>query len=178
MSNNIILTGTQNEGKTTKLLNVYHELKKRNITVGGFAAPGIWENDQKIGFNLLNLQNGETLLLATIIPNKDFIKLGKFYFNPETLYYGNKILRDSLNQDQQMTFIDEIGKFELMGFMWHDSFEHLLKINKKPLIAVVRTHLLTQIKKIYQLNTAQVFTLTSDDNLIVNSLLNGNHRGK
>ncbi len=175
MSDNIILTGIQNGGKTTKLLSLYQKLKERNVSVGGFAAPGIWENDQKIGFNLLNLQNGQSSLLATIIPNKDFIKLGKFYFNPETLNYGNKILKDSLYQDQQITFIDEIGKFELMGFMWHDSFEHLLKINKKPLIAVVRAHLLTQIMKNYQLNTARVFVLNSDDNLIINRLLNRNH---
>lgn len=172
MATTLLLTGDQNEGKTTKLLHIYSELKKLEIPVLGFAAPGIWDNDKKIGFNMLDLKTNKTLLLATIIPNKNYFRLGRFYFNPEAIAHGNQIISKILSKSPHIIFIDEIGKFELQGSVWHHPYQKLIKNSNHCVLTVVRGGLIDQIKAKYHLKNSIDYNLETSDKIIINRLLN------
>ena len=168
----ILLSGDQNEGKTTKLLRIYYELKEIGIPIFGFAASGIWDNDKKTGFNLLDLKTNQSMLLATIFPHKDYLKLGRFFFNPKAMMHGNQIMSEMLTDRPHIIFIDEIGKFELQGSVWHHSYQKLIKNPKQCVLTVVRTQLIEQIKKKYDLKNTVDYHLKTEDKIIINRLLN------
>ncbi|MBU3928031.1 MAG: nucleoside-triphosphatase, partial [Bacteroidetes bacterium] len=109
----MLLFGQQNEGKTTKLLEIYREINKMEIESGGFVAPGVWHNGQKTGYQLLELPSLHCLPLASIVADQNPVRRGRFYFNQTTIDYGNQLILDAIKTKPAVFFIDEIGRFEL-----------------------------------------------------------------
>jgi len=167
----VILTGNQNAGKTTRLLSLYEQLKKKSVNVTGFAAPGTWRGETKTGFDLLDLSSGLNLPLASIYPHPDSVAFGRFFFNPKAIETGKSILRQTATRPNGMVFIDEIGKFELGGALWHDDYQQLVTCPNLSLLTVVRESLVTKIIEKFNLQNIEVFSLDTPDNTIINKLL-------
>ncbi len=167
----IILTGKQNTGKTTRLLHLYEEMKKNKASITGFAAPGVWHNEVKTGFNLRDLSSGRDLPLASIFQQEGYIPFGHFFFNPKAIQAGNTILKQTFNLNGGVVFVDEIGKFELEGSLWHDAYLQLTKRRNLTVLTVVRESLVTKIIEKFNLTNIKIFSPDTPDNTIVNKLL-------
>lgn len=167
----MILTGKQNSGKTTRLLHLYEELKKKNAHVVGFAAPGTWQNEVKTGFNLLNLSTGKILPLASNYQQEGYIPFGRFFFNPTAIEAGTSILQQTHYPKDTIVLVDEIGKFELDGELWHDAYFQLLKQQNLFLLTVVRESLVEKIIDKFNLKNTEIITPNTPDNTIINKLL-------
>jgi len=143
--NIIIITGEIRHGKTTMLLELISLLKKENIPVGGIAAPDVFENNQRIGYDIINMATEERVVLSRITGSSEMIQIGKYFLHPKGVAFGQKALSVENNQTSQLIVIDEIGPMELDNQGWARSIDDLLKHFEIPIIFVVRSSIVNQV---------------------------------
>ena len=156
-----IITGGQGSGKTTFLANLIEYLRKENILIGGIIANGFWENNVRTGFELEDIYTGEKKILCLTNPIEGWEKFRRFYFNPEGFEFGNKVLNPANLAKADIIVIDEVGPFELEDKGWAQAIKSLLKINKKPMIWVVRENLTEDIITHFEIDDFNMFDINS-----------------
>ncbi len=153
MNNKVfIITGSQGSGKTTFLDKLIKHLKAEGVSVGGFIAHGFWNNNERSGFELENIQTGEKIILCQTNPAKGWQKFRRFYFNPEGFAFGNKVLDPANLGKTDFIAIDEVGPFELENRGWAQAIKLLLHNIDKPMIWVVRKSLIKEILSHFSIN--------------------------
>jgi nucleoside-triphosphatase THEP1 len=150
-----IISGDQREGKTTFLKAVMGKLITKGILVEGIMAEGLDKAGERTGFQLVNVSNGKSIILCSIHPKPNWEKTGKYYFNPDGLKFGNKVL-NKISADS-IVIIDEIGPLEMKGSGWSDSVQKILENYDNTMIWVVRRSLTEQI--IHKFELKNVFIL-------------------
>jgi len=135
MNLKLFITGRPGIGKTTTLLKVYRELKRRGIKVGGFITKEVRRGGVREGFEIISL----TYDLKGILASKGAVigpKLGSYRVNLRDLNeVGVKSVRDALG-NSQVIIIDEIGPMELFSEEFRKVVEDAVR-SAKPLIASV-----------------------------------------
>lgn len=113
-----IVTGPSGSGKTKWCQSAVDYARQRHWPVAGLLAPPVMESGQKIGIDLLDLSSGQGRRLATLkgaaLNNDDFLRgdvsTGDWNFSPETLAWGNSILKKTTRAD--FVIVDELGPLE------------------------------------------------------------------
>jgi len=159
-----IITGKQGEGKTTALLQLVDHLKKAGIAVAGFVAQGEWEKGLRTQFFLNDINSDTKKLLCKSVPGKGFEQIGRFYFNPETIRCGEKLIENAKPGD--LIVIDEIGMFELKGKVWGTILKKKLMEGVNPLIISARSQFLDTITEHFKLDRSLVFDCKEDTILL------------
>lgn len=109
-----IVTGSQNVGKTTTLLEVVGLIRQINLSVCGLISPGLYQDDHRIAIQVENLESGETTRLADYQPGWDpQFPQKKWKMHPAAIAWGNAQLR-SCDPVGKIFILDEIGIFELL----------------------------------------------------------------
>ena len=152
----IIISGAQREGKTTFLKTVIDGLKDYPIQFDGIIAEGIDIDGKRTGFDIKLLKTNTVFSLASSTAHPNFIKYGRFYFDPAVFDTINGILK---NAQADYVIIDEIGPLEIQGQGWSESIDELLTKNT-PMIWVVRKSLLEKVMEHWQITKAQVFDIS------------------
>ena len=155
-----IITGEQGAGKTSFLIALVQLLRKNNITVGGILAEGTWDNNKRSGFHLLDLSTGQRLPLASVVKRKNWIPLGRFFFNPESISYGNTLLTGDEIQNNTTIVLDEVGPFDLQGNLWATGLHKLRNSYSGMLILSVRKKLVTQIIRHWDFSNVQIIDIS------------------
>ncbi len=158
------ITGGQGEGKTTLLLNIVAELRRRGLNVRGFAAPGTFSDGLRAGFSLLDLATGrsEEFCSRTRVPEN--IQHGPYYFRPDVLYRGYRILAEARDPaETDLLVIDEVGRFELMGAIWSEGIDRLLTLPTPPMIWTVRRCFLSEVMRRWGLWPSLIIEAGSDE---------------
>lgn len=154
-----IITGQQGEGKTTKLMEVVEKLKQQQLNICGFVAPGYWEGDLRAGFDIVDVNSGMKMILCQNEPNENFLKVGRFYFNPEAIKFGESLLQPESKNLDSLAIIDEIGIFELKGKLWANPFIKLLETSQNKILITTRDKFLDGIIENFKLTNIHVFDL-------------------
>lgn len=163
-----IITGEQGEGKTTTAIEVVEELKKMGVPVKGFVALGLWSDNVRSGFFIKDLETGNRSLLCKSDPDRDFEKIGRFYFNPKTIAIGEKILL--LGKPGELLVIDEIGLFETKGRVWHRVLKELIKTSENPLLITIRKQFVQKVINCFSLKDPTIFELNEDSKEIAQKI--------
>jgi nucleoside-triphosphatase THEP1 len=150
-----IIAGDQREGKTTFLKEVTIKLTTRGTPVEGIMAEGLDKDGERTGFQLVNISNDKSIVLCSVHPKPDWEKTGKYYFNPEGLEFGRKVL-NQISADS-IVIIDEIGPLEMKGGGWSAPVQKILENYDNTMIWVVRRSLTEQI--IHKFELKNVFIL-------------------
>lgn len=160
-NNNVfIITGNQGEGKTTFLKGILSELKQAGIKTAGFYAEGKWKDNVRVKFDIVDIQSNHQRLLCCDEVTQGFEKVGRFYFNPETIRWGEDIITKAKSLERCVFVIDEIGKFELNRKVWYSLFYDLLQQNL-PLLITVRKEILEQVIQFFSITNPVVFELNT-----------------
>jgi nucleoside-triphosphatase len=145
-----ILSGEENVGKSTLCKQIIEYCKQRNIFISGIRSELEIVNDQRKAINSFDIMTGEMMNLAIYSPGWDKDKPErKWKFNKDAMKWGNNVLRRSLPTD--LLVIDEIGFLELeKGEGWNECFNLLESDQFKLALVVIRSELLTLMKKRYE----------------------------
>jgi len=112
-----LIRGKRDEGKTTKLKQLYEEQKN----AFGFIAEKVYDCGRVTTYNLINLSNREICVIArlTSLPliegwGEDFTH-GPFRFSYAGFEWARQLLKTATEAGADSFFIDELGKLELDG---------------------------------------------------------------
>ncbi len=109
----VVLTGPPNRGKTRAIIELVEHLLRQSVSVAGFAQPGIFEDDRKVGFKIRDLSTGEERVLARLGERADGYYGTRFQFSDEGFALGHDALRSVV--PGSVLVLDEIGPVELRG---------------------------------------------------------------
>lgn len=135
-----ILTGPVHAGKTTLLQNVTTQLKRKNISVGGFLSLYTEEKDQFIGYDLFDLHQETRTPFIRKVGEKFWQRIGSFFFIPESLDRAQSIIRRSTSAD--ICVVDEVGPLELEGKGLWPALEEVMFLSSSHCVLVVRETIL------------------------------------
>ncbi len=122
-----IITGTREAGKTLFLSDLFDHLRLFEEKICGFLSKGIWTPSGSKDFVLKDLCSADEIHLASRSKKPGYIPAGRFYFNPEAIKSGKKIIDQAILARSEVILIDEIGPLELMGKVWYQPFMKILE---------------------------------------------------
>jgi len=167
----IILTGEKHEGKTTFATNLAKALNAKGIAVGGFVAPGKFENNRRSAFNILDLKTGKQIPLCSI-NRTEGEAIGPFKFDPDGQHFGNQILSSENLKNIDVLFIDEIGPLEIKGQGWVSAIDKLMDDAGRTHIWIIRKGMVEEAIQKWGLMDVKVFDVsTAKIEVILHTLL-------
>ncbi len=158
-----IITGEKVEGKTSLLVEVLEFLQKQNFSLSGFYAKGFWENNKRSAFDMVNIKTGKSIPLCKSKETKNWDKFFNYYFNPEALKAGNQILGDENIINSDLIVVDEIGKLDISGNIWHDTISKITSMKKHNLLIVVRKAFVEDVVNYWKMENVTIFEVGKDD---------------
>jgi nucleoside-triphosphatase len=168
-----IISGVQGEGKTTFLLEILKKLANKDIRIKGIAAPGYFTDSIRSGFSVLDLSTGISEELCSTSPSPGLEQHGCYYFRPEGLFFGRKVLQNTLLPGMtDLLVIDEVGKFEVNGEVWADCIDNIVANPYPPMIWTVRCSLVDTVIKKWQLKRHVILKVGSvNEELFMSAIL-------
>jgi len=133
---NIIVTGRVGAGKTTVCEKVVELAGSRGYSCGGILTPKAPDK----GIIIVDVQTGESKVLASINNIYQGPHTGRYFFNPEAIEFGNKAIDRAVSSD--ILFVDEVGYLELEGEGFARALEIIRAGRVKNSILVIRQELL------------------------------------
>jgi iron complex transport system ATP-binding protein len=156
----IIITGEIHQGKTTFAQKIVADLHEQKIRIAGFFSIGLDENGMRTGFNLIDIESSKQIELCSDKKNEKRLKLGRYFFNPDAISFGNKILESNNIVDKQLIVIDEVGHLELNGQGWSNAIENIIRSNTVPQLWIVRKSLVQKSTRRWNISNAYIFDIT------------------
>lgn len=158
----IIISGEIQEGKTSFLKKLLALLKENNVKLSGIMAEGVHENDERIGYDLLDVENGMRCEYIRITPDPSRYRHGKYYFSNEGLIFGKKIF-DRINiNNTDLVIIDEVGPVEMKGKGWAPDIDYLLENCNIPHLWIVRKSLVKKAGRQWNIGALMVIDIAKE----------------
>ena len=168
----IIITGEIQSGKTTLAAALVDSLRMKGRSVAGFLALGIWDDDQRSGFDLLDLTTNAVTPLARRAMTEQAGEITPFIFNEAGLAAGRGLLSPESAGKSEYIFIDEVGKLEMKGAGWAPELSPLLEavsqedaLPERTLIWLVRATLVEAVMRRWDVPRTDIVSADSDDAL-------------
>lgn len=154
-----VVTGAVRQGKTTFVQEVVNGLVRNGYSVGGFLANGIDQEGTRTGFELLDIQQSQSMPLCSTVPVEDAVRIGNYYFSDAGLSKGKELLSLEEVSGKQIIVIDELGPLEVANGGWSNAVEQLVQYSMTPQLWVVRRGILDKMLQKWPIGTARIFEL-------------------
>jgi nucleoside-triphosphatase THEP1 len=141
----VILTGTSGQGKTTLVREIIDILNSKNYNIQGIYAPGYWKDNQRDGFDIVDIASGERTQLCRNQATADSVSVGPFSFRQSGITFGRDVLSHTSLQTADFIIVDEVGPLELRGNGWAPALDHLMESVQSPMLWVVRTKVIREV---------------------------------
>jgi nucleoside-triphosphatase THEP1 len=106
------IVGKRGSGKTSLILSLLEEFQSQGMRIAGVISPGIFEGEQKIAIEMIDLVSREGRLLAILKDDEETgLQFGDWSFYEQTIKWGNQRLEYSPTCD--ILILDEVGPLEL-----------------------------------------------------------------
>jgi len=175
----IILTGKLQSGKTSFCLDLAQNAKNMGINLAGVLSPGVFDQDEKTGIDVLNLKSWERRRLAVLRGKEQTgLETRRWSFYPKIVDWGNQVLKNAVPCD--LLIIDELGPLEfereegwIAGISAVDSGEY------QAALVVIRPSLLKtankrwKVSRVQDLDDTQNASFSSED-LLASLIVEGN----
>jgi len=158
-----LITGKVQGGKTTLLSQLVERLKKDKLKITGFLSHGSFNEGQRSGFTLVDLEHGKQIPLATTEEKPGWLNFRRFFFNPEAFKEGEQWIHNGLSQHPDLVVIDEVGPMELERQGWWNILKHLVKRYDIPQLWIVRDQILPEIAEKWNVPEENIFRVDSSD---------------
>lgn len=166
-----ILTGSSEQGKTTQIQKIIEIFKENGIAVGGIYSPRIIENNKTIGYDIIDIATDEREIFLRQTEDDNQAKIGRFNIYPKGLQTGNNALKPSVNINNKIVIIDEVGYLELRDQGWARSTKDLLATSKNHILLVVRNIFVEKIIQKWNLKEVSIFNISDEDYLRISNTI-------
>ena len=116
--------------------------------MGGIASPAVFEDNQRIGYDLIDLRRGDRRALARMTSPEDAaLAVGVYRFDETAVTAGNAAITGAVRDRLDIIVIDEVGPLEFRGQGWAPGLELALREcgSEQELIVVVRPSLVDEL---------------------------------
>ena len=141
----IVIIGDAGSGKTTFVKKLIKSIQIAGESVDGLFAEKIIEDDKSWHHKLVRISTNEFRNLTSMQPLKSKIKVGQFYFDKNSIIWGNNQLETMPQTD--WIIIDEIGILEFDGGGLLSGMQALVKNVNGKLIITLRKNLASNFTK-------------------------------
>lgn len=144
----VVISATRGEGKTSFLREYVARAVDRGRSVGGIAAPAVFENGRHVGYDLFDLRRGSRRLLVRVAADHAVARsVDAYRFDDDAVAEGNAAITAAVRDGLGAIAIDEIGPLEFRGHGWAPALEFALREcgPDQELIIVVRSSLLPRL---------------------------------
>lgn len=141
----VILTGSVHSGKTSLLKKIVHELEASGKNIDGFLSIAVRQNRESMGYDLYSIREKRTLPLLRKTGQKEWMRVGPYFFLPEGLREANRIILNPGPRD--VLIVDEIGPLELAGQGLWPAFSQAIQDSRLSILCVVRKTILSDFLK-------------------------------
>ena len=165
-----VVKGKVGSGKTSVIKELIENFKSKNITIGGIYTQKIFENDERIGYDVVDIKTNtaETFLRTNHCSNCE--KIGMFSIFAQGVEQGKQSLNPENTEGDQLVVIDEVGMLELKGKGWAKNLEQLVQSGKKHLLIVVRDEFSEAVLEKWNIQLATVFETPVSSSTIENKI--------
>ncbi len=161
----IIITGEKQSGKSTLAAQLADILKNKKYKIAGIIAQGIWKDNNREGFNLIDLKTAQIYPLARRKNTFSKNDLTCFKFFKTGLDAGAAALSVEQCRDADVIFVDEIGKLEIKNLGWANFLSPVLKIRPAAHVWVVRDAFVKNVCKIWKLESTEIINVNNKNAL-------------
>ncbi len=154
-----IVTGKIDAGKTSFIVQLINFLKAKNINVSGIYSQKIFEESERIGYDVVDIETNKRAAFLRTSANGTSEKVGEFYIFPEGLQFGLERLKSANQIENQIVIVDEVGKLELAGKGWASELDKLASNNKNHLLLAAREDFVEEIIAKWKLNNARIINI-------------------
>lgn len=140
-----ILTDEVSSGKTTFLMKVIQEFKKKKVRVSGFLSERVLKNGKCAGYDLFDLKEEKRTPFIRREGKKGWQRVGPYFFIPQGLLKAHKIILQS--KKTELLVVDEVGPLELEGRGLWPALEQVIFEPFKKSLLVVRKNILKDFLK-------------------------------
>jgi len=180
----IVVVGKINDGKTTKMKELYQEYGGY-----GFVAEKVIEGDKVIRYDALELTTGHRFPLAIKGQSLGEVGLmdksplyqwhiGPYYFLKSTVTYMEEEMIQAIKDDLWPLYFDEVGQMELTGSGFYGLVKYLIHMSSaknqsldsvhgevsRRIYLSVRDEALLAMKEIYQLTNVKLIKVLNPNN--------------
>lgn len=140
------VSGPRQAGKTAFCRSVALAARQAGWQVAGLLSPALFQQGVKTGILAEDLRTGESCCLAsTLRQSPKDLPFGDWFFNPDALSWGNRVLESCLPCD--LLIVDEVGPLELICQLgWLAALEVLPRRQFRLALVVIRPELLTEAR--------------------------------
>ena len=163
----ILLTGYPGVGKTTVLSKIIERAGQKGKIVGGFICPEIRKDGRRIGFDIVDLIDGNRAPLARICSGETALRVGKYCVNSEDAGSVGVLALNKALEKADIIAIDEIGPMELKIIELRNSMFNALN-SAKPLITVVHRRSIRYVKEKVKGNVSIYYVSVENRNYLPN----------
>jgi len=145
-----VVCAARGEGKTSFLREYVARAGHRGRSVGGIAAPAVFEGGRRIGYDLIDLRGGSRRLLARVVASPEATpNVGVYEFDDAATNAGNAAIISAVRDGLDLIAIDEVGPLEFRGKGWAAALEIALGecLTTQELIVVVRLSLVDELPR-------------------------------
>ncbi|MDD3080690.1 MAG: nucleoside-triphosphatase [Desulfobacterales bacterium] len=146
----ILVKGNTQSGKSSLIEGLIPVLKQRELKLAGILAKGLWESNTRSGFILIDLKYGKSVPLARRVKNSGRNTV-PFEFFSSGIKTGRRALSVESCAGADIIVVDEVGRLEIAGMGWAPFLTPLLSLNDAVHIWVVRTGLVDDVCRIWNL---------------------------
>lgn len=171
--NNFIITGKVHEGKTTYASELVNKLKNKGALIGGFLSLGFFKKNKRNSFDIKFLSDDSSMLLAKRgFNNNTGYYFGEYNFNPYAFQYASNEFKNSIDENVDFIFLDEVGKYELLNGGFIDILNYI-KSNKvkSNIVCVTRENFVEEVNRTFFDNNATVINISEPINSTVELLM-------
>jgi nucleoside-triphosphatase THEP1/general stress protein 26 len=149
----VLLVGGIGSGKTSTGLRLLSLLRWSGVRVGGFLAPRVMEEDETVGYSLIDLTTNATHAFASLEPSD--VSIGRFFVSEKDLATAHRAVTTALNE-ASVVFIDEVGRLELDGGGHASAVQQLLASKVVPIL-LVRDELVDEVTRTFGIVEPVIF---------------------
>lgn len=158
-----ILTGPVHSGKTTLLEKAVHKFRQSKVKVDGFLSKALREGQEVTGYDLFDLREGNSIPLLRTTGEKEWQRVGSYFFLPSGLDEAERIILRSKNAD--LSVVDEIGPLELSGRGFWPALKQVLFPPQAAYLVVARERILEDFFGILERSQTRVFDVRDEETL-------------